>query len=192
MKCANILLEKRNMKTLASIDEYHKVFGFPIKEYYRRLGFDFEKEPYEDLANEWAKYYDRFSADCMLCDGVYETVSDISGLGIKQVVISMQEICRLNLFLERFGIRKYFDEVIGLDNIYAETKINIAKKWLEHRGCEYNIISVGDTEHDFYMAKELGIDCVLVCGGHQAKETLLKCGGVVIDNISDLIKRDII
>ena len=62
------------MKTLNSIDEYHKVFGFPIKEYYRRLGFDFEKEPYEDLANEWAKYYDRFSADCMLCDGVYETV----------------------------------------------------------------------------------------------------------------------
>ena len=37
----NALLRDRGLKTLDSVDDYHKVFGFPIIDYYKRLGFDF-------------------------------------------------------------------------------------------------------------------------------------------------------
>ena len=51
---------------------------------------------------------------------------------------------------------------------------------------EYNIIPertimVGDTIHDFEVAKELKIDCVLVTGGHQSRERLETVTKNIID-----------
>ena len=43
----NKLLEDRGLPKIASVEDYRRVFRFPIIEYYRSLGFDFDKEPYE-------------------------------------------------------------------------------------------------------------------------------------------------
>ena len=60
IKAINALLSRRKMKTLDTLEEYHAHFGFPIIEYYGRLGFDFEKEPYSRIAVEWVEEYNRF------------------------------------------------------------------------------------------------------------------------------------
>ena len=39
----NVMLKKRLLPTL-SLPEYKQVFNFPVKDYYLRIGFDFEKE----------------------------------------------------------------------------------------------------------------------------------------------------
>ena len=161
------------MKTLKNIDEYHKVFGFPIIDCYRRLGFDFNKEPYDTLANEWVKSYDELCCKSELCEGVFEVIKDFDNKGIKQVVVSMEEESRLVKTLKRLDIYNYFNDVIGLDNVYAESKIELAKKWFENYN-DKNSVIIGDTDHDFFVSKELGIDCILVCSGHQSRETLEK------------------
>ena len=53
----NKLLSDRGLPTIESKEEYRKVFRFPIIEYYRALGFDFEREPYEVLAPLWVSEY---------------------------------------------------------------------------------------------------------------------------------------
>ena len=49
----NTLLSERNLPVIPSVDYYRGIFRFPIIEYYKSLGFDFDSEPYEELAPKW-------------------------------------------------------------------------------------------------------------------------------------------
>jgi len=51
-----------------------------------------------------------------------------------------------------------------------------------------DVLFVGDTEHDFEVAEAIGVDCVLIPGGHQTREALSKTGASILDNISDILK----
>ena len=53
----NKLLKKRDLKQLQDITDYHRVFCFPIIEYYKNVGFDFDIEPFEVLAEEYMMFY---------------------------------------------------------------------------------------------------------------------------------------
>ena len=44
----NTILKRRKMNTI-TLEKYREIFGFPVKNYYIKLGFDLEKEPFEDL-----------------------------------------------------------------------------------------------------------------------------------------------
>ena len=49
----NEMLSRRELETIPDIEAYRRIFDFPVIDYYRRLGFDFSKEPYEELAKTW-------------------------------------------------------------------------------------------------------------------------------------------
>ena len=42
----NSILRSRGMNTI-TLEKYREIFGFPVKDYYLKLGFDLEKEPFE-------------------------------------------------------------------------------------------------------------------------------------------------
>ena len=43
----NAILKRRDMNTI-TLEKYREIFGFPVKDYYIKLGFDLEKESFED------------------------------------------------------------------------------------------------------------------------------------------------
>lgn len=180
IKTVNKLLCSRGLKTLSSIDEYHKVFGFPIIEYYKKLGFDFDKESYELLAKEWVKEYTALENEATLRPFVKELLEKINALGVSQVILSASEKTMLTRQVEFLGISGHFEEILGMEDIYAYGKEEMAKRWMAKRGIEKALL-IGDTEHDASVARALGADCILICGGHQGKETLEKCGAFVTD-----------
>ena len=187
IKSVNTMLSDRSLPIIPDLDSYREVFKFPIIEYYRDLGFDFEKEPYEVLAPIWVGIYNDKSKDSKTVDGVIETLEAIGEMGIKQVVFSATERTMLLRQLEHLGVISYFDEIIGLENIHAESKIHLAKKWgAEHP--EAKILYVGDTVHDAENAKILGADCLLFTGGHQSRRRLEACGCAMIDKIEEMIE----
>ncbi|WP_407933668.1 HAD family hydrolase [Draconibacterium orientale] len=47
---------------------------------------------------------------------------------------------------------------------------------------------IGDTNHDFEVAQQLEVDCILVADGHQSKERLETTGAKVIDELQQLVK----
>ena len=55
----NKMLSERGLNVIESRERYKEIFDFPIEEYYRGLGFDFDKEPYEYLAPIWVDLYNR-------------------------------------------------------------------------------------------------------------------------------------
>ena len=173
IESVNVLLEKRGLKTLESREEYQRVFGFPIINYYIRLGFDFDKEPYEEIAVEWVNEYTDRERTAKTVDGVKELLEFFKSEGKRQIIISACEQAMLNRNTKALGVFDYFDEVCGINNIYASSKEAIAVAWRE-RNPEEKILFIGDTDHDCDVAKAMGADCILVAQGHQSYETLLQ------------------
>ncbi len=181
----NTMLAARGLKTIDSREAYYGVFGFPIKDYYARLGFDFEKESYDSLAIEWVDLYNRNEYLSSLRDGVKQLLEYFKSVGLKQVVISASELNMLTRQLRGLGVLDYFDSVNGLDNIHANSKTALAEKWY-HSENPGKVLFIGDTAHDYATALAVGADCVLVCGGHQSRAELEKCGCTVADSFEQL------
>ncbi len=183
----NSMLSERGLDIIPSREKYKEIFDFPIEEYYRSLGFDFAREPYEVLAPIWVALYERNAESSGLCEGVMETMRRVRELGVEQSVLSACEIGMLNRYLERLCVRKYLSEVMGLGNIHARSKLSLAYEWIEQNK-EARVLMIGDTTHDYETACALGADCILYSGGHQSREKLEKCGCPVIENISEVLK----
>lgn len=76
--------------------------------------------------------------------------------------------------LDHYDLIKYFDNIIGLDNIYAGSKTHLGLMLIEQLNLPGNeVLFIGDTLHDAEVAKAMGVDCVLISNGHQVKETLM-------------------
>jgi phosphoglycolate phosphatase len=185
--CVNVMLAKRGLPILPDKTAYRKAFGFPIDEYYRRLGFDFEKEDYDTvLAPEWVALYLAGEAACPLMEGVRETIAAITQRGIPQIVLSATKLDQLTAQLTRLELVDAFEEVIGLDNIHARSKKAQALAWMEAHP-HARPLFVGDTEHDADVADAVGADCLLYTGGHQPAEKLAARGKPLIHSVGELL-----
>ncbi|MBR4295381.1 MAG: HAD family hydrolase [Clostridia bacterium] len=183
----NKLLSERGLKTISGVEEYHKAFGFPIIEYYKRLGFDFKKESYETLAPLWVEQYLINVRSANVFDDVLPTLESFRDMGMRQTIISATELGMLKRQLKDLGIENVFDEVMGLDNIHAESKVALAKVWKE-KNQSAKALMIGDTVHDVEVAKEIGADCVLVARGHQSRQVLEGCGVKVFSDLKEVLE----
>ena len=184
----NMLLSKRKMKTLDSISEYHAVFCFPIIEYYRRIGFDFDAESFEDLAEEFiALYHSNNSGNSRLFSNAEDTLDLVQKMGITQIILTASKKCNLLSQMSGFEISGYFDALLGLTDIYGKSKIEIGLDYIRQNNIE-NAVLIGDSLHDYEVAQALGVDCILIPNGHQSRETLQTCGAPLSNNISEVIE----
>jgi phosphoglycolate phosphatase len=183
----NTMLKKRGLPMLESIDAYHSVFGFPIKEYYRRVGFDFETEAFETLAAEYIELYHSNDNSVELYSGTKKVLTEFQYRGIHQIILSASEHKNLMSQIKPFGIEHCFDEILGISDIFGVSKINVGKEYIR-RVMPKRAVLIGDTLHDKEVADALGVDCILVANGHQSKAILLSCDGLVIDQLTDVVK----
>lgn len=184
----NVLLRKRGLKTLESREEYQRMFGFPIINYYKRLGFDFDKEPYEEVAVEWVNEYVARECTARTISGVGEMLEYFRANGVRQIIISACEQTMLDRNLRMLGVAEYFDTVCGINNIYASSKEAIGVAWREQNPDE-ELLFIGDTDHDCDVARAMGADCILVAQGHQSFETLTEYSNyaTVVRNMTDIV-----
>ena len=181
----NMLLEARGLPLLASVEAYRAVQEFPVIGYYKKIGFDFSKESFDDVAVEWVAEYMRRFPTAKVYDGALEMVDKLRANGAKQVLLSATQLKMLQGQVESLAIGRYFDEIRGMDNIYAHGKISLAEAWKEANPDSVPLF-IGDTDHDLAVARSIGADCILFAGGHQARERLSALGVPVIDSFDQL------
>ena len=187
IRCVNVMLEKRGLPVIPDREYYRTIMRFPIIDYYRDLGFDFEKEDYyTKLAPEWVEMYMAGEAECPMMPHVQATLEAVKARGIPQILLSASDRTQLIYQLERLGIAHYFDEILGLDNIFAKSKTGLAQGWLErHPGARP--LCLGDTDHDAALADTIGADCLLYVGGHQSETRLSGCEKPMIHDVAELL-----
>jgi len=188
LQLLNELLQKRNHPPLTK-EQYKKIFRFPIIDYYKLAGFDFksDKDNFGELAVIFQDEYHAKCSECKLFDGLKETLEKY--FKDKRLIILSATLKKdLKLQLDYYGISKYFQDILGIDSIYAEGKIEVAKKFISSNKLDLDkTVVIGDTDHDYEVAKELGCHSILFSQGHQSRKTLEKCNpDYVIDNLKEL------
>jgi phosphoglycolate phosphatase len=177
------VLSKRKIASL-TLDKYREIFTFPIKNYYAKAGFDFTQYSFEEVGMEWMNEYEIRKTECLLHPGVKETLASLKKKNINQSILSAYPQETLIEIVSHFNLNEFFSYIVGLDNIYATSKVEHGKDLIKKLGKE-KVLLVGDTEHDCEVASEIGAECILIADGHQSKEKLLTCNVPVFDSLSD-------
>ena len=186
--CTQILnasLRKRDIPEI-TVQQYKQKFLFPIKTFYESIGFDFDKEPFENSNNEFnAGFVDQFKS-LALQPFAKDTIIKFSEKKIKQTILSASRQDRLKEQVNFFDITQYLQHVVGTNNLYAHGK--------EYEGEELLLtldipaeetIIIGDTLLDSSVAKYLKIDCALVSNGHNDIKRLKETGAFTFSDIKE-------
>lgn len=164
------------------VPDYHRVFRFPVREYYRDLGVTDDIFP--AVANAWSEGYMDKSRGCSLQKHALEALEAFRQAGFHQAILSASKEDYLHEQISRFPIGGYFQAALGLSHIYATSKVDLAKGFLNsHHVDPRQTVFLGDTLHDAEVAEAIGCDCLLIEGGHQARPTLLDAGVPVFENL---------
>jgi len=182
----NSVLRRRGMDTI-TLEKYREIFGFPVKDYYLKLGFNLEKEPFEESGLEFIKGYENRRYDAPLFPQVIPLLIALRERGISNSILSAQHQTLLDDLTQYYNIRDYFIGIIGLDNHYAHSKVENGIEWVKKINVSpKDILLIGDTDHDFEVAGVIGSDCILLSHGHHCSRRLKKTGGKVVQNLMDI------
>lgn len=182
----NRMLRKKRLDEL-TVEKYKAVFGFPVKEYYEGIGYDFNRDDWEVVSRDFVDIYGELSRNVALTSGVTSVLVGLKERGVRQYVLSALQEGLLEKMLERFGIRDYFEGVCGSDNIYADGKVARGERMLQVYPIDSReTLMVGDTLHDAEVAESLGFDIRLYAGGHNSAERLRE-KGIVLERMEMLL-----
>lgn len=187
-QCINRLLKENDLKPLCSLEAYRNVFDFPIQSYYEKVGFDFSKKSYATLAKSYMEDYQQKSYDCDLTDMAQSTLALASQLGYAQTILSASKKEYLDAQVQRYQISEYVDDVLGIQDIYANSKQKLAQSFVNSCDDEDEIWFIGDSIHDYEVAQSVGAHCILVTSGHQSKARLQACGVPVLKNTKECLE----
>ena len=185
VECINELCREYLDRGPVFKEEYLHVFTFPVKDYYEKIGFDFDVQDWSEVAHRWVELYREKKEKINVYPGVKEILMKNRLSGNKNILLSASRQDILETQLEELGIRSLFDEVWGISDIYASSKIPLFRKFIEDKDPE-DCLFIGDTLHDLDVAKSAGVRCVLVANGHQAKDVLEVYCEDVVDDIREV------
>lgn len=171
-----------------TLNRYLDIFTFPIKKYYVAAGFDFSIDDFNQLADEFINLYQDASLSCPLTPGFIDAISFLKKHQLKLIILSASEQGRLNQQVDHLKINQYFDVVLGTENILAHGKEQRLKDYLSSNHLiAQETLFIGDTLHDYEVAKSIGAEILLVSSGHQSKKVLSSADVPVIETLKDFI-----
>lgn len=185
----NEIIEPHIGKKL-SLDEYRTVFRFPVIEYYKEIGVDFERESFETLTKKFITNYNNGIKKERLHNKATDVLFQVNYLRRKQYILTAAFKSDVLELLDYYNLSRVFKAVEGLDHYKGDSKLNrgfdlLNKNEIDKRSTVY----FGDTLHDAEVAAKLGVDCYLIPSGHQSKSRLVKQIGEdrVLDNIEQVL-----
>lgn len=183
----NSILRERDLP-LKTLEEYRTLFDFPVKDYYVKLGFNFEKEPFEVVGMEFMVRYNDRQKESVLHQYAITVLKAFSDKGFHQSILSAREQNELLSETHYYHVNSYFEHIFGLDDHYAHGKKDVGIRLMSELGISPGkILFIGDTCHDAEVASEIGISCLLIPNGHHSPERLSHCEVPIVSSLSDLI-----
>lgn len=187
LKILNYLCKEYNLPPV-SMEKYKSIFTFPVYLYYKECGFNTDIEHFKIVGNKFHAYYNDLSyKEVKLFKNVIKVLETLKkDHTIVCLSASMQQT--LEKQLKFYGIYDYFDYIVGLSDTYANSKEEVAIKFMKEKNIDSSSsLFVGDSIHDYEVASAINVDCILVATGHTSKERLIKTNCKVIDDLIELL-----
>lgn len=180
----DLLLAGRGLRGFVDEAAYRRVFGFPIRDFYERVGIGGA-----DFVAAADEYLARFAVDvetAALHPDALQTLEAVHALGVEQVLISATPEAVLERQLAPHALTHYFSGVHGITDVYHASKEQVVGSWLAGSGHHPSrVVMVGDTNHDEEIAELLGVRFVRFRNGHQ--DPPVHGRHPVIDGLSELV-----
>jgi len=185
----NGMLEKRNLSPI-TLDIYRDIFDFPVRDYYLKLGYDFDQEPFKEVGMEFMVLYNKRHKEANLHPEVKHLLSYCQLKGFSQSILSAREQNELHQETVDLEVRPYFERIYGLDDHYAHGKTDVGFRLIRDLGIpKKELIFIGDTLHDAEVAKEIGVDCILIPNGHQSEKRVRSFGLPVFSSLPEFVNK---
>ncbi|NQV37260.1 MAG: HAD family hydrolase [Candidatus Marinimicrobia bacterium] len=187
IEAINVVLKRYDLPIITK-KTYLDIFTFPVIEYYKKLGFDFNKNPFEIVGTEFIEEYTRRQFEAKLHPDALNTMACLQSMSISQSLLSAATQGMLDTLTNYHNIQDRFMKIIGQNNHYAYGKEEAGKQWMNelHVG-PHEVLFVGDTLHDLDVAKSIGADCVLISTGHTSYDRLQKSGAPTFHSLADFV-----
>ncbi len=183
----NRLLLRRGKPSL-ELDQYRRIFTFPVKEYYLAAGFNFQQEAFEIPALEFIQEYNLLLNEAALFDDVKSTLEYFSNQGARQFIVSAMEQQALLQSVHSHGLSAYFEEICGIEDHLAHSKVYRGKALINQAVINpARALFIGDTLHDYEVGRQLGLEVALISRGHQCHSRLKLNGNVVFEDLEQLL-----
>lgn len=185
----NVMLTRRGLQSVTRrffVDN----FAFPARTFYRLVGMDVPDSEWDALAKE---YHDTYHVQSYgLNRGAFAALEMVREKGAGQSVISALHQFYLDLETNQYGVQPFMDHIYGVDNFDGGSKLSRARELLAlfrstPTPVPYTYILIGDSIHDFEVANELGIGCVLFSGGSHSRARLERFAPVG-DTLSECVR----
>ncbi len=174
--CIEIIAAMLADHGLPSLDKnrYLKRFRFPIVDYYEELGFRYDLVPFAALSKHFITTYKAgMETRTQLYAGVRDILEELAKRGVACSMLSANHEGDLLKLLEKHRLRDYFVYVYGLGDHHAVSKLERGKQLMQAIAHDPDkVLLVGDTDHDLEVGTAMGIDVLLLSGGHQCDERL--------------------
>jgi HAD superfamily hydrolase (TIGR01549 family) len=201
-----------NLETV--VDAYHNAlieYGYPPKEksYIASLagksthntarGLDVRDEDLDKIDQYFWYYFRKFADDpeakSVVFEGVLDTLTYAQKLGIKMGIVTSNEAGIANKMLKKVDLIKYFDVVIGAENVKNKKPhpepVILA---LSQMGIDIEVMNkasvwfVGDTNSDVGVAKNTGILDFAIPQAHTFSSVILSEPSYLLDSMLDFYK----
>ncbi|MDE5420933.1 HAD hydrolase-like protein [Ancylomarina sp. DW003] len=184
----NVMLKKRELPLL-TCESYREVFTFPVKDYYEKVGFNFQNEDWDLAAQEFITNYTNRLPYSDIFPEARLLLNKFKNEGKKQFILSAMEMNMLQDSTKELNIQNFFNEISGINDIYASSKIENGKELIKkHQLKTSEVCLFGDTTHDYEVAQSIGCHCYLIASGHQSYEKLKATGCPnIINSLNDII-----
>lgn len=185
LKCINFLLAKYLNEGPIDRQRYLEVFTFPVIDYYRALGFDFDRLDYDDICVDFISKYESLKDEYRLMEGAVSLFEHLKAQGYRLAIISASKEDKLRKQCDELGISGYFETILGTKDIKGGLKEDIAFNYMQDKNPS-DCIYIGDTLADLKIADALGIRCYLLGDSHQSKSRLLEKCANVYDSLKEI------
>ena len=181
------MLARRGLAAMP-LERYQEIFRFPVRAYYEDLGFDFARESWEVVGTEFIEGYQARQGACRLQGEALAALAAFDALAVSQSVLSASQRSRLLAQAQTLGVQHRFTALLGLDDHFAGSKVELGRRWVAQLGfAPDQVLLIGDTDHDFEVARAMGVHCALVTCGHQSEERLRALGPPVFPSLGALV-----
>ncbi len=173
--CVETINEMLNERSVApvTLESYMREFDFPVKNYYARVGFDFNIENFNQVGEEFITRYNRRHHELRLHSNIIELIEYLHNNGISQSVLSARKESELRSELQKLKLTDYFTHISGLSDNLAHGKLQNGielRKLLPFEDSQ--IALIGDTTHDYETAKAMQVQFIALSHGHHTFEKL--------------------
>jgi len=186
LSVVNELLREYGVETLTPA-RYRQIFDFPVRRYYERAGLDLTRHDFREISEKFCSRFEARLHLIPLFPSASAVLRQTRAGGLRQYLLSGTEQHTLRRMTNHYGITELFEFAQGLDDHFAEGKLGAGRALLNQ--CEIQpdcAVMVGDTTHDAEVAKELGMDCILLSSGHHSYERLSTLGFPVFESLETL------